>query len=79
MQKPDKKDAHNHVKMMNMFLRATGWVTEQEVNVPNLRDIASLVSHLYSASFFSMVLNPEDHEEHTWMTTQPQRGETRQM
>lgn len=61
MQKPNKGYPHTYVKMMNTFVQGTGRVTLQEVHVPSFRDIASLVSHLYSASFFSMILSPGDH------------------
>lgn len=36
-----------------------------KINIPSFKDIASLVSHLYSASFFSMVLTPVEHTNQT--------------
>lgn len=36
-----------------------------KINIPSFKDIASLVSHLYSASFFSMVLTPAERTNQT--------------
>lgn len=37
-------------------------IIKWKINLPSFKDIASLVSHLYSDSFFSMVFTPEEYK-----------------
>lgn len=58
--KRTRQSINTRVKMMNMQHTGDRVSDGARSDLPSFRDIASLVSHLYSASFFSMVLSPED-------------------